>query len=152
MTTSATIPASFQRRARRHLLRTGQPLLFGPRRRFDLALIVDRNESSERWGVLADPRSVPVLLDELVEAVQESDAPETPRFTDLMLRLSKYAAIVVKGLPNEFRSENGDLVGRMDVADHCLVFVSNALAVSCLSWILRYHEPRIGFYLVNEAD
>ena len=150
--TAATIPASFLKRAREHLQRTGQPLLLGPRRRSDVALLVDRNETSVRWAVLSDPRSVPVLLAELAEAVLEPDAPETPHFTDLMLRLSRYATLAVKGLPNEFTSDDGSVIGRMDVADGCLVFVSSALAVSCLSWVLRYHRPRTGFFLLNEPD
>lgn len=152
MTTSALIPTTFVKRAREHLQRTGQPLLLGPRRRSDVALLVDRNEASERWGVLVDPRSVPVLFDELIEAVQEPNAPDTPRFTDLMLRFAKYATIALDGLPTEFRTEDGAVVGRMDVVDNCSVFVSGGLAVSCLSWVLRHKEPRSGFHLVNEPD
>jgi hypothetical protein len=141
------IPASFLVRARRHLRRTGQPLLLGPRRRTDLTLIVDKNVISERWAVLIDPRSVPVLLDDLAEAVLESGAPETPRFTILMLRFSKLAAIAVRGLPDEFRGEDGGLIGRMEVVDNCTVYVSGALALSCLSHVLRHSEPRTGFFL-----
>jgi hypothetical protein len=110
-------------------------------------LLVDKNVASERWAVLIDPRSVPLLLGELVEAVQEPNAPATPRFTALMLRLSNYAAIVVDGLPTEFRSEDGRLLGRVDVADNCLVFASSALAVSCLSFVLRHQQPRTGFFM-----
>lgn len=147
MNAPATIPASFVKRARRHLHRTGQPLLLGRRRRSDVALLVDKNEAGERWAVLLDPRSVPVLLDELTEAVLDRGAPDTPHFTDLMLRFSKYAAIAVKGVPTEFRGEDGILLGRTAVADNCLLFVSNALALSCLSYVLRHHEPRTGFFV-----
>jgi len=152
MITPASIPTSFVKRAREFLRRTGQPLLYGPRRRSDVALLVDKSETSERWAVLLDPRSVQVLFDELAEAALETDAPETPHFTDLMLRFSRYAAIAVQGLPTEFRSADGALIGRLSVADNCSVFVSAVLAVSCLSWVLRYHEPRTGFFLVNEPD
>lgn len=153
MTRSAQIPTTFVNRAREHLQRTGQPFALGPRRRSDVALLVDKNETSERWAVLVDPRSVPVLFDELIEAVQEPNAPETPRFTGLMLRFAKYATIALDGLPTEFRTEDGAVVGRMDVVDNCSVFVSSGLAVSCLSWMLRYHEPRTGFFVsVVEAQ
>ena len=152
MTNSAVIPASFVLRAKRHLERTGQPLLFGPRRRSDVALLVDGNRSSARWAVLLDPRSVPALLDELAEAVQDRDAPETPRFTDLMLRFSAYAAVAVRGLPTELTDEDGEPIGHISASDNCLVFASSALALSCLSWVLRYHEPRPGFFLVNESS
>jgi hypothetical protein len=102
---------------------------------------------SERWAVLIDPRSVPVLLGELAEAVQEPGSPATPRFTDLMLRFSNYAAIAVRGLPDEFRGEDAGLIGRMEVVDNCMVYVSSALALSCLSHLLRHSEPRTGFFL-----
>lgn len=149
MSLPAMIPANFVARARRHVRRTGQPLLLSPRRRGDTGLLIARNPASARWIVLLDPRSVPILFDELADISREPDAQESEQFTRMMLRLYRYAAVAVEGLPNRFESD-GQTVGRVDVADGCCVFASSALAVSCLSWVLR--QERTGLYLENEPD
>ena len=149
MSAPALIPAGFVARAHRHLRRTGQPLLMRPRQRGDLALLVSKNPASGRWLVYLNPRSVPVLYDELADICREPDAKESEQLTRMMLRLHRYAANAVEELPGRFECD-GQTVGRVDVADHCSVFASSALAVSCLSWLLR--AQRTGLYLQSEPD
>lgn len=149
MSGPAIIPASFLARARRHVRRTGQPLLMRPRRRGDLALLASKNPTSGRWLLYLNPRSVPVLYDELADICREPDAQESEQLTRMMLRLHRYAANAVEDLPDRFESE-GQTVGRVDVADHCSVFASSAVAVSCLSWVMR--QERTGLYLQSEPD
>jgi hypothetical protein len=111
--------------------------------------LVARNPASERWVVLLDPRSIPILFEELEEITTQPDGEHSPAFTDLMLRLSKSATTAIEGLPTRFES-GGQEVGRLDVADGCCVFASNTLALSCLSWVLW--QQRTGFFLVHELD
>ena len=149
MSAPAMIPANFVARARRHACRTGQPLLMRPRRRGDLALLVSKNPASARWLVYLNPRAVPILYDELADICREPDAQESEQLTRMMLRLHRYAAHAVEDLPDRFESA-GRTVGRVDVADRCSVFASSALAVSCLSWVMR--QQRTGLYLQSEPD
>ncbi len=146
MSTSVSIPASFLARARRHLRRTGRPLLLPPRRPYaDWGLLVEKNHASERWAVLFDPSFIAVLWTEL-ETVADPAKPEEEQgegFTMFMEKLARLAAIAVKDLPDRFECQ-GRPVGRMDLCDG-VVFVSNALALSCLSWLLR--DQRTGFFM-----
>jgi hypothetical protein len=146
MSASVSIPASFLARARRHLRRTGQPLLLPPRRPCaDWGLLVEKNPASERWAVLFDPSFIAVLWREL-EMVADPAKPEEEQgegFTVFMEKLTRLAAVAVKDLPDRFEC-HGWPVGRMDLCDG-VVFVSNTLALSCLSWVLR--QQRTGFFL-----
>jgi hypothetical protein len=137
MIATTSIPAAFVKRAHRHLLRTGRPLVYGPLHRRDIGLSAVRNPASGRWAFVVDVGTLPYL-------VQQGLLAQGPS-TELMLRLAKYARIAVKGLPGRFECA-GQEVGRVDEADG-LVVVSSGLAMSCLSYVLRHHEPRTGFYV-----
>jgi hypothetical protein len=145
MSLVASIPASFLIRARRHLNRTGRPLVYGPRRRSDIGLFACPNPVSARWVLVTDTSSLPAPVK---EAILVNERREVGPSAELMVRLTKYAAVVAEGLPSRFECE-GLAVGHMEVADNCCVFVSSALAVSCLSWWLRNCKPRTGFFLVG---
>lgn len=137
-----SIPAGFAQRAKRHLRRTGRPLVYGPRRKSDLGLLAERNPASERWAVILD---VTTLSEPLQEAILAKLDPERGPPTELMLRLAKYARIAVGDLPCVFNC-GGQEIGRVDECDG-LVVASSGLALSCLSHVFRYQEPRTGFFL-----
>jgi hypothetical protein len=136
------IPTSFVKRARQHLRRTGRPLLYGPRRRGDIALLAYPNPASARWALVTDTSTLPDVLEEAILAHERNEVGPS---AELMVKLTKYAAIAVDGLPSVFRCE-GQVIGLMQLCDG-LPFVSNAVALSCLSYVLRHHDPRTGFYL-----
>ena len=135
--TAAMIPFSFVRRARLHLRRTGGPLVYGPRRQTDIGLLASQNPASGRWVLVTDTSTLPDILEEAILGYGTS--------ADLMVRLTKYASIAVDGLPSRFECE-GVEVGRMEVCDG-VPFLSDAEALSCLSFLLRHHEPRTGFFV-----
>lgn len=138
----ATIPASFVKRARGHSLRTGQPLLYGPRRRTDIGLLARPNPASVRWTLVTDTSTLPDILE---EAILAGEIPRGGPSAELMVRLAKYAVVAIHGLPSVFECE-GKEVGRVQICDG-LPFVSDAVALSCLSFVLRRHTPRTGFFV-----
>lgn len=138
----ASIPATFLRRAQRHLRRTGRPLVYGPRRQMDIGLLACPNPASVRWLLLADTSSLPEVLEEAILA--NEDASVGPS-TDLMVRLTKYATVAVDGLPSRFECDSR-VVGHLEVCDG-VPFVSDGVSLSCLSHLLRHHEPRTGFFI-----
>ncbi|HEY2953848.1 MAG TPA: hypothetical protein VGK89_01220 [Candidatus Eisenbacteria bacterium] len=91
---------------------------------------------------MVNPTTVPVLVELVMEAFASRE--QGPR-TRMLARLAQYAALAVEDVPRVFVCE--DLtVGRVDVCDG-VPFVSCALAVSCLSYVLRHWEPRTGIYI-----
>ena len=141
--TAAMIPSNFVRRVRQHLRRTGLPLVYSFRRQADIGLLAVQNPASARWALVTDTSTLPDILEEAILG----DGPST----DLMLRLTKYAAIAVDGLPSRFECEGMD-VGHMEVCDG-VPLLSDAVALSCFSFLLRHHEPRTGFFIrVVEAQ
>ena len=133
----AEIPARFLVRARRHLRRTGRPLVYGPRRRADIGLLACPNPASARWALITDTSTLPDIVEEAILG----DGPRT----DLMVRLTRYATVAVDGLPSRFEC-GGVEVGRMEVCDG-VVFLSDAVALTCFSFLLRHHDPRTGFFV-----
>ena len=117
-------------------------MLYGRRRHTDIGLLACQNPASERWILLTDTSSLPEVLE---DAILAGENPRAGPSAELMVRLTKYATVGLDGLPTVFESE-GKEVGRLQVCDGVL-FVSDALAVSCLSYVLRRHEPRTGFCL-----
>jgi len=136
MNAPAAIPAGFLDHARRHLRREGRPLLYGPRRQTETGLLACPNPSSGRWAILLDPSTVPGPVEEVLLA---------GGLTETMCRLSRYAGVALHDLPRVFEAE-GQEVGSWQECDG-VVFVSDALALSCLSYLLRHHEPRTGFFV-----
>jgi hypothetical protein len=134
------VPASFVKRARTHLQQTGMPLVSAPRRKMDSAFLLHRNPASLRWMVMFDPCSIPILAEAFVEAV---DDPRPEPGTLIMLKLVKYALVGLEGVPNRFECDGASL-GGFDECDG-VAMVSDALAVSCLSWVLR--QRRTGFFV-----
>lgn len=128
MIVAASIPPSFIRRAHHHLRRTGRPLVYA-RRRMDRELMARRNPASGRWVLYALPEPLEGRFS----------------FAELLVRLTVCARMAVEGIPRVFQRD-GYEIGRVDVCDG-MVLVSSALALSCLSYVLRHHEPRTGFYL-----
>ena len=125
---SIEIPVAFLARAQSHLKRTGRPLLYSGRRK-GRGLLARRNPASGRWALYAVPENL------------------AGRFSiaELLMRLAECASTAVGDSPRRFHC-NGHEIGRIDVCDG-LVVVSNALALSCLSFVLHHHAPRPGFYL-----
>lgn len=142
MSAPASISASFVSHARRHLRRTGRPFVYGPRRHTDIGLLACPNPASARWTLITDTSTLPGIMEEALLAKDQS--------ADLLVRLTKYAAVAVEGLPSRFECE-GAPVGRMDVCDG-VPFLSDGLALSCLSYLLRCHDPRTGFFLLVEPQ
>ncbi len=134
---AASIPATFMRRAQRHFRGTGRPLVYGRRRRTDIGLLAFPNPASTRWVLVTDTSTLPDTLEEAILG----DGPST----ELMVRLTKYATIAVDDLPSRFVCE-GMEVGRLEVCDG-VPFLSDAVALSCLSFLLRHHEPRTGLFV-----
>ena len=139
---ASMIPASFLTRARGHLRRTGQPFVYGPRRRTDTGLFAERNPVSERWCLMVNPTTVPILIEQVMESFASRE--QGPR-TRMLVKLAQYAAVAVGDLPRAFVCEDVT-VGRVEVCDG-VPFVSCALAVSCLSYVLRHRKPRSGVYI-----
>jgi hypothetical protein len=139
---AAEIPANFVNHARQHLRRTGRPLLYGPRRRSDIGLLACPNPASARWVLLTDTPSLPGPLE---EAILAEECIEVGPSAELMVKLTKYAAIAVDGLPSLFQCQS-QVIGHLQVCDG-VPFVSEAVALSCLSFVLRHHEPRTGFFV-----
>ncbi len=138
----AEIPASFVRHAQQYLGRTGRPLVYGPRRKTDIGLLAVQNPASARWAVVTDTSTLPDILE---EAILANEPPRGGPSADLMVRLTRYSAVAVGGLPWVFTCQ-GREVGHLQVCDG-VPLVSDAIALSCLSFVLRRHEPRTGFYL-----
>ena len=126
---SAEIPATFLEQARQHLRRTGRPFVYGRQGR-DRELVAMQNPASGRWALYAVPEPLPVGRFAIAE---------------LQMKLSECATSAVERLPSRFVCD-GQEVGRLDVCDG-VAFVSDAVALSCLSFVLRRHEPRTGFFL-----
>ena len=138
----AEIPARFLVQAQRHLRQTGRPLVYGPRRRTDIGLLAIQNPASARWALATDTSTLPDILE---EAILANEPPRGEPSADLMVRLTKYAAVAVQGFPSVFEC-HGCEVGRLQVCDG-VPFLSDGLALSCLSYVLRHHDPRTGFFL-----
>lgn len=133
----AQVPASFLDHAKRHLRQTGCPLVCGPRRRLDIGLAARPNPGSARWALFTDTSTLPTILQEAVHANESNN--------ELMLRLTKYATIAVSGLPSVFKCVE-HVVGQLEVCDG-VPFLTDAVTLSCFSYVLRHHEPRTGFFV-----
>ncbi len=136
------MPASFLCRAHQYLRRTGRPFVYAPRRRTDIGLSAEKNRASQRWAFVIDVGTLPEPIQEALLAHVD---PVNRPTTELMMRLSKYARIAVEGLPGVFE-HRGCVIGRLDVCDG-LPVVSNAMTLSCLSYVLRHYDPRTGFFV-----
>lgn len=139
---NAEVPASFLDRAQRYLRRTGRPLVYGSRRQTDIGLLAVQNPASARWVLVTDTSTLPDILE---EAILAGENPREGMSAELMVKLTKYAVVAIVGLPSVFECE-GQEVGRLHVCDG-VPFVSDALTLSCLSYVFRSHEPRTGFFL-----
>jgi hypothetical protein len=129
MSASIEIPARFVQRAQEHLRRTGRPLVYGQRGKGrELAAL--QNPASGRWALYALPE--PMVVGRF-------------SFAELQMRLASCAKDAVGGLPRRFECE-GHEVGRVDDCDG-LAVVSSTLALSCLSYVLRQHHPKTGFFV-----
>jgi len=131
---SVAILPSFVRRARRHLQREGRPLLCAPRRNLDTCLLAQPNPASLRWVLLLDPMAV---LFSLYIAAMDASGKE------MMTRLARYAVLALDDLPTVYTCERVE-VGRLEFCDG-IAFVSDAVTLSCLSWVLRHEKT--GFYV-----
>jgi hypothetical protein len=127
--TNVEIPASFLARAHEHLQRTGWPFVYCHRVK-DRELIARHNPASGRWMLYAVPQPLPVGRFAIAE---------------LLMTFTECARTAVDGLPRRYDCD-GHEVGRVDDCDG-LAVVSSGLALSCLSFVLRHHEPRAGFFV-----
>lgn len=126
---TAQIPASFLCHAHLHLRQIGRPFVYGRQGR-DREMVALQNPASGRWALYAVPEPLPVGRFAIAE---------------LLMRFSECGRSAVEGLPSRFVCD-GREVGRLDVCDG-VAFVSDAVALSCLSFVLRRHEPRTGFFI-----
>jgi hypothetical protein len=129
MTAHVEIPADFLARAQEHLRRTGQPFVYCQQRR-DRELIARQNPVSGRWMLYAVPEPMPV---------------GRFAFAELLMKFTECAGTAIDGLPRRFHCE-GHEIGRVDYCDG-LAVVSSGLALTCLSYVLRHHETRTGFFV-----
>jgi hypothetical protein len=128
------VPVNVVAKARRHLAKTGRPLLLRDRRR--------RND----WSLVALPanRGYLLLLGPETPPAQWyfAMAEEYPH-RDPMADLAKGAVTVLAEVPQRFVSD-GKVIGVWEVVEGS-VCVRGPIALSCVSWTLR--ERRVGFYL-----
>jgi hypothetical protein len=134
------VPASYVDQARRHLAKTGLPLLVRDRRRrSDLELVA---MLVNRGYVLAVGPETPVA--QFYVAMSHRYPAR-----DLGADLCSVAVAGLEELPRQFMCE-GSTVGLWEVIQDT-VCVRGPVALSCLSWTLR--DRRVGFYLtLSEAE
>jgi hypothetical protein len=89
-----------------------------------------QNPASGRWLLYAVPEPLPVGRFAIAE---------------LLMKLTECARTAVESLPRRFECE-GHEIGRVDECDG-LAVVSNGLALSCLSFVLRHQQPQAGFFV-----
>jgi hypothetical protein len=79
------------------------------------------------------------------EAILANERRGAGPSAELMVKLTRYARIAVDGLPSVFHCD-GREVGQLQVCDG-VPLLSDAVALSCFSFLLRHHEPRTGFFI-----
>ena len=134
MSATVEVPRAFVERARKHIAKTGLPLLLRDlRRRHD-------------WELVAIPghRGYVLVVGPTTHVAQFYVAmghrnPER----DLAADLCRVTVAGLEGLPRRFTCD-GTTVGLWDVSDDA-VCVRGPVALSCMSWALR--DRRVGFYL-----
>ena len=140
MSAAIEVPRVFVDQARVHLSRTGQPLLTRDRRRV------------RDWEFVAMPDSQGylIMVGPTTHVAQTLVAMKR-RYPqrDLAVDLCSITAAALEGLPRRFTCE-GLTVGLWEASD-ARVCVRGAVALSCLSWMLR--NQKVGCYLTLwEAD
>lgn len=132
--TPVEVPAAVLVRARKHLEKTGQPLLLRDRRRRgDWALV--EVPGNRGFTLLLDPESPPAQAH---MAMGEMFPPRS-----LVADLAQSAAAGLEALPRRFTCE-GTTVGIWEIVGEC-AWVRGPVALTLLSRLLR--EQRIGFYV-----
>lgn len=130
-------PRAVVERARKHVVKTGRPLLLRDRRRRNYWPLVAIQGDSVRWLVLVDPEAPPAQA-AVAGALRRGGGKD-----EVIERLARLAVTALADVPDRFRCERCE-VSWWEVLEGS-VCVRGPVALTCLSWGRK--DQWVGLYL-----